>query len=66
MFLIAAYPEVYENYVFSRIPELPHYVSSESDCQGAENFFFFIFLIFSAVLQQNIPIICTQIDNNYV
>ena len=29
-------------------------------------FFFFIFLIFSAVLQQNIPIICTQIDNNYM
>ena len=31
MFLIAAYPELYENYIFSRIPELPRYVSSESD-----------------------------------
>ena len=65
MFLIATYPELYENYVFSRIPELPRYVSSESDRQGAE-IYFFIFLIFSAVLQQKIPIICTQIDNNYM
>ena len=47
---------------FSRIPELD---SSESDCQGAENFFF-IFLIFSVVLQQKIPILCTQIDNKYM
>ena len=30
------------------------------------DFFFLIFLIFSAVLQQKIPIICTQIDNNYM
>ena len=40
VFVIAAYPELYKNYVFSHIPKLPHYVSSESDCQGAENFFF--------------------------
>ena len=40
MFLIAAYPQLYENYVFSRFPELPRYISSESDHQGAENFFF--------------------------
>ena len=40
VFVIAAYPELYENYVFSRIPELPHYVSSKNDCQGAGNFFF--------------------------
>ena len=40
MFLIATYPELYENYVFSRIPELPHYVSSENDRQGAKIFFF--------------------------
>ena len=45
----------------------PNYlVSSESDRQGAGKFFFIIFLIFSAVLQQKIPIICTQIDNDYV
>ena len=61
--MIATYPELYENYVFSRIPELD---SSESDHQGARKLFFFIFLIFSAVLQQKIPIICTQIDNNYM
>ena len=66
MFLIAVYPELYEKYVFSCIPELPCYVSSKSDRQGAEFFFFFFFLIFSAVLQQKIPIICTQIDNNYM
>ena len=60
--MIAAYPKQYENYVFLHIPELD---SSESDRQGAGNFFF-IFLIFSAVLQQKIPIICTQIDNNYM
>ena len=66
MFLITAYPELYENYGFSHIPKLPRYVSSESDCQGAEIFFKIIFLIFSAVLQQKIPIICTQIDNNYM
>ena len=46
MFLIAAYPELYENYVFSRIPKLPSYVSSESDRQGAEKIFFFYFLDF--------------------
>ena len=63
VFVITAYPKLYENYVFSRIPELD---SSESDRQGVGNFFFFIFLIFSAVLQQKIPIICTQIDNNYM
>ena len=57
------YPELYENYVFSRIPKLD---SSKSDCRGAGKFFFFIFLIFSAVLQQKIPIICTQIDNKYM
>ena len=62
VFVIAAYPKLYENYVFSCIPELD---SSESDHQGAGNFFL-IFLIFSAVLQQKIPIICTQIDNNYM
>ena len=45
----------------------PNYLdSSEGDRQGSGNFFFFIFLIFSAVLQQKIPIICTQIDNNYM
>ena len=65
MFLIAAYPKLYENYVFSCIPELLHNVSSKSDRQGAGNFFF-IFLIFSVVLQQKTPIICTQIDNNYM
>ena len=65
MFLIAAYPELYENYVFLCIPKLPCYFSSESDRQGAR-IIFFIFLIFSAVLQQKIPIICTQIDNNYM
>ena len=63
VFVIAAYPELYENYVFLHIPELD---SSESDRQGAGNFFFLIFLIFSGVLQQKIPIICTQIDNNYM
>ena len=63
VFVIAVHPELYENYVFLRIPELD---SSKSDCQGPEIFFFFIFLIFSAVLQQKIPIICTQIDNNYM
>ena len=62
VFVIATYPELYENYIFSRIPELD---SSENDRQGPE-IFFFIFLIFSAVLQQKIPIICTQIDNNYM
>ena len=66
MFLIATYPKLYKNYVFLCIPELPRYVSSESDRQGAENFLFFIFLILSAVLQQKIPIICTQIDHNYM
>ena len=34
--------------------------------RGLKYFFFIIFLIFSAVLQQKIPIICTQIDNNYM
>ena len=44
----------------------PNYlVSSKSDRQGAGNFFFIV-LIFSAVLQQKIPIICTQIDNKYM
>ena len=44
----------------------PNYLaSSESDRQGAGNFFF-IFLIFSAVLQQKIPTFCTQIDNKYM
>ena len=38
VFVIAAYPELYENYVFSHIPELD---SSESDRQGSENFFLF-------------------------
>ena len=37
VFVIAAYPELYKNYVFSRIPELD---SSDSDRQGAGNFFF--------------------------
>ena len=55
VFVIATYPELYENYVFSCIPELD---SSRSDRQGA-GIFFFIFLIFLAVLQQKIPIICT-------
>ena len=56
-------PNYTKNYVFSHIPELD---SSESDRQGAGNFFFIIFLIFSAILQQKIPIFCTQIDNNYM
>ena len=43
VFVITAYPELYENYVFSRIPKLD---SSESDCQGAGKFFFFYFLDF--------------------
>ena len=38
VFVIAAYPELYENYVFSRIPKLD---SSESDHQGAKFFFLF-------------------------
>ena len=65
VFVIAAYPELYENYVFSCIPELPHYVDSKVTARGPE-IFFLIFLIFSAFLQQKIPIICTQIDNNYM
>ena len=40
VFVIAAYPELYKNYVFSRIPELLRYVSSKSDRQGAGKFFF--------------------------
>ena len=48
---------------FSCIPELD---SSENDRQGAGKFFFFFFLIFSAILQQKIPILCTQIDNKYM
>ena len=63
VFVIAVYPELYKNYVFSCIPKLD---SSKSDRQGAGNFLFFIFLIFSVVLQQKLPIICTQIDNNYI
>ena len=63
VFVIVAYPELYENYIFLCIPKLD---SSKSDCQGAGKFFKIIFLIFSAVLQQKIPIICTQIDNNYM
>ena len=63
VFVIATYAKLYKNYVFLHIPELD---SSESDHQGAGKFFFLIFLIFSAVLQQKIPIICTQKDNNYM
>ena len=40
VFVIAMYPELYENYIFLCIPKLPHYISSESDCQGAGNFYF--------------------------
>ena len=64
VFVIAVHlPNYTKNYVFSRIPQLD---SSESDRQGARKIFFFIFLILSAILQQKIPIICTQIDNNYM
>ena len=37
VFVIAPYPKLYENYVFSHIPKLD---SSESDRQGAKFFFF--------------------------
>ena len=42
-----------------------NYVVPKVTARGPE-IFFFIFLIFSAVLQQKIPIICTHIDNNYM
>ena len=48
VFVITAYPKLYENYVFSRIPEQD---SFKSDRQGAGKFFKIIFLIFSVVLQ---------------
>ena len=53
VFVIAAYPELYENYVFSHIPELPHYVSSESDRQGAEIFFFYFLDFLSGFATKN-------------
>ena len=65
VFVIAAYPKLYENYVFLCIPRTTLLVL-EVTARGPENFLFFIFLIFSVVLQQKIPIICTQIDNNYM
>ena len=64
--MIAVYPELYENYGFFRL--FPNYLVTlvlKVTARGPE-IFFFIFLIFSAVLQQKIPIICTQIDNNYL
>ena len=63
VFVIATYPELYKNYVFC---VFPNYIVLKVTARGPEIFFFFIFLIFSAVLQQKIPIICTQIDHNYV
>ena len=64
VFVITAYPKLYKNYVFSCFPKLPQLVPKVT-ARGSENFFFF-FLIFSAFLQQKIPNICTQIDNNYM
>ena len=61
--MVTVYPKLYENYVFSCIPEPPQLVPKVT-ARGPEIFFFF--LIFSAFLQQKIPIICTQIDNNYM
>ena len=40
VFVIAAYPELYENYIFLHIPELD---SSKSDHQGARKILFFLF-----------------------
>ena len=48
--MIAAYPELYENYVFSHIPELD---SSESDCQGAGKFFFYFLDFLSGFATKN-------------
>ena len=42
VFVIAAYPKLYENYIFSLIPELD---SSESDRQEAGKFFFFFYFL---------------------
>ena len=50
VFVIAAYPELYENYVFLRIPELD---SSESDRQGAVKFFFFFLDFLSGFATKN-------------
>ena len=50
VFVIAAYPELYKNYVFSHIPELD---SSKSDCQGARNFFFYFLDFLSGFATKN-------------
>ena len=50
VFVITAYPELYENYVFSRIPKLD---SSKSDCQGAGNFFFYFLDFLSSFATKN-------------
>ena len=50
VFVITAYPELYENYVFSRIPELD---SSKSDHQGAGNFYFYFLDFLSGFATKN-------------
>ena len=50
VFVIAAYPELYENYIFSRIPELD---SSKSDRQGTEIFFFYFLDFLSGFATKN-------------
>ena len=50
VFVIAMYPELYENSFFSRIPELD---SSESDRQGAGKFFFYFLDFLSGFATKN-------------
>ena len=53
MFLITTYPELYKNYIFSHIPELLHYVSSQSDHQGAGIFLFYFLDFLSGFATKN-------------
>ena len=53
MFLIAAYPELYKNYIFSRIPNYRIMLVSKVTARGLEIFFFYFLDFLSGFVTKN-------------